>query len=372
MADDVADNIDLVPFAFEHPTVRSDIERVHASDIPWDLLQGKTILVSGAAGMLPGAMIDALMAARAGPRKLDVRIVALVRSPERASLRFGHWLHDDGFSLLAQDVTQAIAADLKPQLIVHAASPASPKFYRPDPLGTMLPNVIGTLNLLNLARQAKAERVLFFSSAEVYGQFDDPPAAIDENSYGSLDPNDNRSCYAESKRMGEALCSAYALQHGVAATMVRPFHTYGPGMKLNDGRVFADFVRDAAMGRQIVVKGDGKDQRAFCYLSDATAAFLQVLLRGQPGQAYNVGNPAGLISIGDLARLIAGLCTNCEPKIGQAHLPAGDSKPTKTAATCPNIARINALGWSPTIGPAEGFGRTIAYFRALAERQPRS
>jgi UDP-glucuronate decarboxylase len=372
MADEVADKIDSAPFAFDHPTVQGDIERVLSSNIPWDLLQRKTVLVSGAAGMLAAAMVDALMAARVGPRKVDVRIVALVRSPERARLRFDHWLQNDGFSLLAQDVTQPLPPDLKPQLIVHAASPASPKFYRPDPVGTMLPNVVGTLNLLNLARQARTERVLFFSSAEVYGQFSDPPAAIDENTYGSLDPNDNRSCYAESKRMGEAFCSAYALQYGVAATIVRPFHTYGPGMKLNDGRVFADFVHDAVTGREIVVKSDGKDKRSFCYLSDATEAFLQVLLRGQPGHAYNIGNPSGSISIADLARLIAGLYSKRAPQIGPVNSSGGDMAATKTAATCPDIARIKALGWSPTIEPADGFRRTIEYFLAVAERPSKS
>jgi nucleoside-diphosphate-sugar epimerase len=231
----------------------------------------------------------------------------------------------------------------------------------------MLPNVIGTLNLLDLARDARAERMLFFSSAEVYGYFSHPPAAVAENTFGSLDPNDNRSCYAEAKRMGEALCSAYALQHGVPATIVRPFHTYGPGMKLDDGRVFADFVRDIVVGRQIVVKGDGTDHRSFCYLSDATEAFLQVLLRGLPGEAYNIGNPSASISIGDLASLISRLFSKPAPKMGMSTPGVGDNV-LKLAATCPDIGKINALGCLPRIGPADGFRRTIEYFLAVAEK----
>jgi UDP-glucuronate decarboxylase len=373
MADGIAERVDSAPFAFDHPTVRGDIERVHSSGIAWDLLDGKTVLVSGATGMLAAAMVDALMAARAGPRKIDVRIVALVRSRERARLRFGHWLRHDGFSLLIQDVTEPVQSGLRPQFIVHAASPASPKFYRPDPVGTMLPNVVGTLNLLNLAREARAERLLFFSSAEVYGRFDNRPEAIDEQTFGSLDPNDNRSCYAESKRMGEALCAAYALQHGVAATIVRPFHTYGPGMKLDDGRVFADFIRDVVAGREIAVKGDGRDQRSFCYLSDATEAFLQVLLRGQPGQAYNIGNPEGRISMGDLASLISGLVARPPPQTPNTNSNAGDqAAPAMVAATRPDISKIVALGWSPTTAPADGFRRTIEYFLAIAENHRRA
>ena len=368
MADEIVDNIVSAPFAFDHPTVRGDIDRVLASDLRWDLLDGKTVLVSGAAGMLPAAMVDALMAARVGPKNIDVRIVALVRSAERAKLRFNHWLQDDGFSLLEQDVTRPVPAELKPQIIIHAASPASPKFYRADPVGTMLPNVVGTLNLLDLARVARTERILFFSSAEVYGQFSDPPPSIDETTYGSLDPNDNRTCYAEAKRMGEALCSAYALQYGVGAIIVRPFHTYGPGMKLDDGRVFADFVRDVVTGRQIVVNGGGKDQRSFCYLSDATEAFLQVLLRGVPGQAYNIGNPSGTISIADLASLLSTLFSKPNPRMSLTNRGVGDKTP-KSAATCPNIAKINALGCSPRIGLADGFRRTIEYFLTVAGRR---
>jgi len=363
---DAAEKVDQARFAFDHATVRGDIERVHASSVPWERLRGKTVLVSGAAGMLPAALVDALMAARAGPMQLGVRMVAMVRSAERARLRFHHWLRDDGFSLLEQDVTQPLPRDLKPDLIVHAASPASPKFYRPDPVGTMLPNVVGTLNLLNLAREVRAERFLFFSSAEVYGLFREPPAAIDESCFGSLDPNDNRACYAESKRLGEALCSAYALQHGVEASIVRPFHTYGPGMRLDDGRVFADFVRDIATGRPITLKGDGTDQRAFCYLSDATEAFLHILLRGRSGQAYNIGNPAGLVSIGDLARLLAGLYSAPPPQFGQASASVATNAPALFAATCPDIARAEAAGWSPSIGLADGFRRTIDYYRTVA------
>jgi nucleoside-diphosphate-sugar epimerase len=371
MTDGIAERVDSAPFLFDHPTVRDDIERVHSSRIPWDLLDGKTVLISGATGMLPAAMVDALMAARAGPRKIDVRIIALVRSRERARLRFNHWLRHDGFSLLIQDVTQPVQSGLRPQFIVHAASPASPKFYRPDPVGTMLPNVVGTLNLLTLAREAQAERLLFFSSAEVYGQFNSRPEEIDEKTFGSLDPNDNRSCYAESKRMGEALCAAYSLQYGVPATIVRPFHTYGPGMKLNDGRVFADFIRDVVTGRDIVVTGDGKDQRSFCYISDATEAFLQVLLRGQPGQAYNVGNPSGSISVGDLASLISGLFTRRPSQAGETNLNVDDKAPAMVAATRPDISRIAALDWSPTTEPVDGFRRTIEYFLAIAENHRR-
>jgi UDP-glucuronate decarboxylase len=364
MVNSFAESIDRAPFLFDHSTIREDIERVVSSDLPWSQLEGKTILISGAAGMLAAAMVDALMSARTGSRNIDLTVVALVRSAERAKLRFRHWLQNDGFSLVEHDVTQPLHPENRPQIIVHAASLASPKFYGTDPVGTMLPNVLGTLNLLNLARDARAERFLFFSSAEVYGQFGgEPPLAINEQTYGSLDPNDNRACYAESKRMGEALCSAYLLQYGVPVTMLRPFHTYGPGMKLDDGRVFADFVRDAVTRSEITVKGDGTEGRSFCYLSDATEAYLRVLLIGQPGHAYNVGNPSCFVSIRDLAALIAGL--NPERRVDVSTSKRDQANSKKAGGMRPDISRISALGWSPKIGLADGFRRTIQYYSAV-------
>ena len=159
--------------------------------------------------------------------------------------------------LLVQDVCEPVALDEPIHFIVHAASQASPKYYGTDPVGTLSANVLGTYHLLNLAATHRVEAFLFFSSGEVYGQVAPERIPIRETDYGYLDPTDVRSCYGESKRMGETMCVAWAHQFGVPAKIVRPFHTYGPGMRLDDGRVFADFVADIVHDRDIVLKSDG-------------------------------------------------------------------------------------------------------------------
>ena len=150
-----------------------------------------------------------------------------------------------------------------------------------------------------------------------------------ETEYGYLDPATVRACYGESKRMGETLCVAYHAQYGVPAKIVRPFHTYGPGMDLSDGRVFADFVADLVARRDLVMKSDGRAQRAFCYLADATVGFFTVLLRGEAGAAYNVGNPDAEVSILELARTLA----NLFPERGVRVVEAG-RRPKKMGHIC--------------------------------------
>ena len=245
------------------------------------------------------------------------------------------------------------------------ASQASPKYYGRDPVGTLSANALGTHRMLDLARRSGARGLLYFSTSEVYGQPDPAKAgALTETDYGFLDPALVRSCYGEGKRVGETLCVCWHHQFGVPARIVRPFHTYGPGMALDDGRVFADFVADVLAKRDIVLKSAGTARRAFCYLADATAGFFTVLLKGEPGQAYNVGNPAGERGIRELAELIAELF----PELGlSVRLEAADRGQTYLASAvsrnAPDIAKVRALGWEPTVGPDEGFRRTIRSFR---------
>ena len=173
-----------------------------------------------------------------------------------------------------------------------------------------------------------------------------------------------RACYAESKRVAETMCVAYAAQHGVGAKIVRPFHTYGPGMDLSDGRVFADFVADIVAHRNIAVQSDGLAMRPFCYLADATAGFLTVLLRGEAGVAYNVGNPDAEISIGSLADLLVSLFPERDLRVIREAPPAGGYLQSAVARSTPDIDRIARLGWQPWTSLADGFRRTVESFES--------
>jgi nucleoside-diphosphate-sugar epimerase len=252
--------------------------------------------------------------------------------------------------------------DMKVDFVIHAASQASPKYYFLDPIGTINANTVGTSNLLDFALSNDVESFLYFSSAEIYGETPHIPTA--ENNYGYLDPLNVRSCYAESKRIGENMCVSWHHQNDVPAKIVRPFHTYGPYMKLNDGRVYADLVSDALTKDTIVLKSDGVAMRSFCYLADATAGFWIVLLNGTNAQAYNIGNPDGLISIRDLADLIASLSPAKKLNVIAESRKDGDPYMISNInVSQPDISKAMKLGWRPYTSLAEGFRKTIESYK---------
>ncbi len=224
--------------------------------------------------------------------------------------------------------------------------------------------MLGTAYLLAHAARNAGTEFLYFSSGEVYGAPLDDSRLLSETDFGYLDPATVRACYAESKRVAETMCVSWAQQHGVRAKIVRPFHTYGPGMDLADGRVFADFVADIVARRDIVLKSDGRAMRPFCYLADAAAAFWTVLLLGEAGRAYNVGNPAAEVSIAELAELLVGLNPALGLKVVRASAPSAASGylQSPVARSTPDVSRIGELGWRPTTGLSEGFRRTIGSF----------
>lgn len=346
-----------------HPVVREDLEFVAAQPLDWGRFSGRTILVAGANGFLPSALVETFLYLNDTGRTKGTRVLGIVRNPGKAQARFARHAGRSDFRLIGQDVCLPLDPGERVDFIVHAASQASPKYYGKDPVGTLSANVLGTRNLLELARVSGAEGFLFFSSGEVYGTVEEGRIPIREDGYGYLDPSDVRSCYAESKRMGENMCVCWHHQFGVPARIVRIFHTYGPGMALDDGRVFADFVSDIVHGRDIVMKSDGSAIRPFCYLADAVAGFLHVMLKGTDGTPYNVGNPAGETRILDLAHLLVRLFPEKGLKVvrQESAAPQGYLK-SPIPRNCPDIARIRALGWEPRFTLEEGFQRTVRSF----------
>ena len=354
-----------------HYIITEDLRAIVAHALPWQQLFGKTVLISGANGFLPAYMVETLLHLNATQPAAQITVLALVRNLEKAQQRFAAHLDNPRLKFLAQDVCVPVSQTERIDYIVHAASQASPIYYGTDPVGTLNANIIGTLNLLNLARIQQVKGFLYFSSSEIYGQVEEKSIPIDEDTFGYLSPTVVRSCYAESKRMGENMCVSYNSQFDVPATIVRVFHTYGPGMALNDGRVFVDFVRDALQGRAIEMRSDGSARRAYCYIADAVVAYFTVLLTGIPGQAYNVGNPAEEHSVLELARLISKLSPTTELQVQELPAdPTSNYVPGAVSRVSPRIAKLNALGWSPTTSAMVGFARTIASYLPLTAEEP--
>ena len=344
-----------------HRIVEEDLQRIVSSPLPWDRFTGKTVLVTGANGFVPAYMVETLLylneAARAG-----INVIASVRNREKALRRFAHFADRDGLRIHVQDVCAPYSGPPHVDFLIHAASQASPKYFGTDPVGTFEANVLGTRNMLELAHKSRSEGFLFFSSGEVYGQPADPSLLVKETDYGYLDPLNVRACYAEGKRAGETLCACWHAQHGVPARILRLSHTYGPGMELNDGRVFADFVANIVAGRNIELKSDGSARRPFCYLADATVASFLILLKGKSGEAYNVGS-SNQTSILELAETLCRIFPEKKCHVIRQQRNTGDQYvPSPVQGFQFDLSKINALGWQATTSIEEGFRRTVASY----------
>jgi UDP-glucuronate decarboxylase len=348
-------------FIFEsNPIILEDMSLISAATLNWNYLAGKTIIVTGGDGFIGSYLVKALLFATA-QRNLEIKVICVARKPLSKLTRLKSYLDNPNLVFFQHDISQRLPTNFpSANVIIHAASQASPKYYGVDPVGTISANTIGTMQLLEHAQKTGSSRFLFFSSGEIYGEYSKNETLIPESNYGSIDPLNIRSCYAESKRMGEAMCSAWGHQFNLSIVIVRPFHTYGPGLALDDGRVFADFVADVVAKRDIRIHSDGSAKRAFCYISDAVIGILTVLISGEKGEAYNVANIDSEISISDLATLLLNIYSNYGIKIKYGSPPLSREYLGSTISTrTPSIDKIRQLGWNPKIGLEEGFIRTI-------------
>ncbi len=264
-----------------------------------------------------------------------------------------HLLGHPRFAFLEQDVSVSFTIDGPLDNILHFACPASPIDYLKYPLETLQVGSAGTKNLLDLAVEKKS-RFLFASTSEVYG---DPLVHPQKESYwGNVNPIGPRSVYDESKRFSEAIVSAYRREMGVEARIIRIFNTYGPRMRLDDGRVLPTFMGQALRGEPLTIFGDGSQTRSFCYVDDLVEGVVRLLQSNEP-LPVNVGNPEE-ISIGGFAEEVIAL-TGARSSVTYRALPEDDPKIRK-----PDITRaFNILGWFPKVDRSNGLKRTLSYFQ---------
>jgi UDP-glucuronate decarboxylase len=303
------------------------------------------ILVTGGAGFIGSHLIDRLMADNHDVICLD----NFYTGHKRNLLR---WLDNPYFELIRHDITEPIRLEV--EQIYHLACPASPVHYQYNPVKTIKTNVMGTLNMLGLAKRVKA-RFLLASTSEVYGDPEVHPQTEDYR--GNVNPIGIRSCYDEGKRVAETLAFDYHRQNDVDIRVARIFNTYGPRMLENDGRVVSNFVVQALQGKPLTIYGDGSQTRSFCYVSDLVEGLMR-LMNGDCQGPVNLGNPDEY-TILELAQTIQGMI-NPDAALKNEPLPQDDPRRRQ-----PNISRAKQfLGWEPTVPLNQGLALTIADFRA--------
>jgi dTDP-glucose 4,6-dehydratase len=307
------------------------------------------IVVSGAAGFVGSHMCDRLLAE-------GHTVVALDNFLTGAPVNLVHLEGHPRFRFVAQDITEPFSVAGAVDCVVNMASPASPRDYLEHPIETLDVGSLGTRRMLEVAL-AKQARFLITSTSECYG---DPLVHPQVETYwGNVNPVGPRSCYDESKRFAEALTMAYHRKHGVRTNIARIFNTYGPRMKLNDGRVVPAFLDQALHGEPMTVFGSGSQTRSFCYVSDLVDGLYRLMLSDER-YPVNLGNPREM-TILEFARHIRQM-TGTKSEIVFEPLPEDDPKQRQ-----PDISKARAvLGWEPRVPLDEGLRETVAYFRGIA------
>lgn len=341
-----------------------DVHSVAGLELPWEKLHGKSLMLSGATGLIGSFLIDVILEKNVSD-DLNCTVYALGRNEEKARSRFNKFADDPHFVFIPYDVKLPLVRDDIDTVdyILHLASNTHPMLYSTDPIGTITTNIIGLQNLLDFAVKHNATRFSFASSNEVYGENRGDVEFFDEDYCGYINCNTLRAGYPESKRCGEALCQAYKVQKGLDVVVTRFTRSYGPTMIMSDTKAISQFIRKGIAGEDIVLKSEGTQYYSYTYMADAVSGLLWILLAGESGEAYNIAEEHSDIMLKDLAAVIAGIKgKKVVFELPDAVEAAGYSKATKARL---DGSKLKNLGWKPKYDIKSGMERTIRILESL-------
>ena len=322
------------------------------------MLSGKTVLLTGGRGFLGRYFTEIFAALNADVLEKPVKVVILdnlITAGEAGSVAFS----DPNMEFIQHDVIQPFPWEGNLDYVIHAAGIASPYYYRAYPLETLEVAITGTRNMLELADRHDA-RFTFFSSSEIYGDPDPKHVPIPESYRGNVSCQGPRACYDESKRVGETLCYVFHTKNGTHTNVIRPFNVYGPGMQETDYRVLPNFASRVKAGQALKVYGTGNQTRTFCYITDAMVGFLNVVLIGVAGEAYNIGNTKPEISMVELVKSMEKVLGR---DLAYDVIEYPDSYPAdEPNRRAPDIRKAKLqLKFEPEVSLEEGLGRFLGW-----------
>ena len=363
--------------------VESDLAYILSGlETEMSLLSGRRVLITGGAGFLGYYLVQSLVKwndENEGPENGSIDIVVY----DNFMRGKPSWLNSlekrDSITLKTHDITNPLPDDIGDvSYIIHAASIASPTYYRKHPIETMDANVNGLRFLLDFFKDRKATGefvggLLYFSTSEIYGDPADEFIPTPETFRGNVSCTGPRASYDESKRYGETLCVNFAEQYNLPIKIARPFNNYGPGLKITDGRALPDFCGDVLSNKDIVLLSDGSPTRTFCYVTDAVIGYLKVLTRGLNGEPYNIGTESPEISVRQLAQKVIDSSRMLYGYSGKLVFKKSEDKEYLTDnpnRRCPIIKKAkNDLGYNPKISIDEGLKRSLVWYRDNIEGQ---
>ena len=324
-------------------------------------LKEKTIFITGSTGLIGRYLISFLIYLNY-TFNYNVTVVANARSFNSIRKTFDELVSSKYFRMSVGDINAPLKYWGNIDYIINCASNTHPMQYSTDPIGTIMTNVLGTRNILELACSSQAKKVLFLSSVEIYGENKYGVEKFKEQDMGYIDCNTLRACYNEAKRTGETLCQAYIESKGIDVSVVRLPRIYGPTVKKDDSKVLSQFINKAIKGEDIVLKSEGKQYFSYLYVADAISGMLTVLLNGVKGEAYNLGNIESDIHLKDLAELVASIAgTKVVFDLPSEVEKKGFSKAVDARLDYTKI--IDKLGWKPLFSIEEGLRKTIDFLK---------
>ena len=340
----------------------SDIDEVLTQLVEMDKMAGKSVLITGAAGLICSSVVDIIFRYN-DTHATPIHIYAAGRWLEEMTTRFGYQVNRPDFNFVVYDATRTDnILDVQADYIVHGASNAFPDMIIKEPVETMLSNFTGMKALLDYAKRTGTKRILYISSSEVYGQ-KEGNQPYREGEYGYIDLLNPRNSYSVGKRAAETLCASYASEYGVESVIVRPGHIYGPTASPFDNRVSSSWAYAVARGEDINMKSDGSQLRSYCYSLDCASAILKVLVCGENIHAYNISNPDSIVSIRQMAELLA-KAAGVKLKM---ELPTETEKkgfnPMRNSTL--DSAGLMALGWKGLFNAQRGFSHTVSILREI-------